>query len=87
MRPSFEKFTHRTVPVWAFRTVDLPSLWISRPCLYNDNRGSTILHAPWHITRPHFYEAVTHTVGDHRRTVRSFDPDAMRECVGENATE
>jgi hypothetical protein len=29
----------------------------------------------------------THTVGCHRRTVLSLEPDAMRECWDEKATE
>ena len=29
-RPSLEKFTHLTVPVWALSTVDLPSLQVGK---------------------------------------------------------
>lgn len=34
-----------------------------------------------------FNSDATHTVGCHRRMVRSFEPEAMRAWVGEKATE
>jgi hypothetical protein len=78
IRPSFEKATLRTVDVCALSTVDLPSLHaectnhiITKMANLSFGKGHT-----W-----------THTVGCHRRIVRSLDPLAMRAWVGEKATE
>ena len=76
-RPSREKETVRTVPECALMTVDLPSLlwWTGEEeggkdmgALHRGKIAMGLLGAR---------RKKTYTVGNHRRTVRSFEPDAM----------
>jgi hypothetical protein len=86
--PSGEKLTHRTVPVCALRMVERPSLQqhedMHRAAYVDEfeqgqavDRGSCCPATPVPASQ-HKQLWYTYTVGCQRRTVLSFEPDAMR---------